>query len=135
MVDKALPGRQNANAGFLDVSGERAGGEEEVVGVAVDVAEGVFLAGFEPNGVVVSVALTPGSVMEEIIADPEIGHRGLRRNSFDCRVWVDGGFNGEKARIRNTHHADATIVVRHILDEPGYCVVCVRSFVDAIRVG
>src|SRR5277367_6304131 len=111
VVDESLPGGEDADAGFLDVAGERAGVEEEVVGITVDLAESVFLAGFEADGVIVSIALTPGSVVEEVVADPEVGHGGLRRNGFYGGVAVDGGFDGEEAGIGDAHDADAAGVV------------------------
>ena len=134
VVDEALPGGENAEARLFDISCERAGVKEEVVGVAIDFAEGVFFAGFEADGVVVPVALTPCAVVEEVVADPEVGHGGLRRDGFYGGVGIDGGFDGEEAGIGYAHDADASVVVGDVLDEPGYGVVGVCGFIDAVRV-
>ena len=72
--------------------------------------------------------------MEEVIADPNVGHGSLRRDSTHRGIRIDPGFYCEEAGIRNAHDADAAVVVRNVAEEPRHCVVAVGAFVDGLRV-
>src|SRR5271156_6023527 len=132
---KALGGGEFSYTGFLRGGREGAGFEEEVVGVFVELAEGVFFGAFHAEGVVVAVGLAEGAVVEEIVAEPDVDHGGLRRDGFHGGVRIDARGLCEEAGIGDAEDADAAIVVGNVFDEPGDGVVGVGAFVDEFGIG
>jgi hypothetical protein len=75
------------------------------------------------------------SVMMHIVTHEAIGNRRLRRGAFERRVGVDHAGRGIKARIGDSDHADAAVVVRSVLYEPVDRVISVGALVDVVRAG
>ena len=67
-----------------------------------------------------------------VVAMKPVRDRRLRRDGFDCRMTIDAGHRGVKARIRNAVDADPAVVVRHVLNQPIDGVVGVGGLVDLL---
>ena len=67
----------------------------------------------------------------EVVAEPHVGRRGLRRDRLQRRVWLDRRHDGGPPVVRHTEHADPAVVVRHVLQQPFDGVVGVGALVEA----
>src|SRR6516165_3115775 len=116
MAEKQFPRRQGLlRAGLLYVFGERAAPEEVIESIFwpsvlfLAVADvGLLLARLQTEDVVVAVGLAEGPVVEEVVAHPDIDHRGLRRNGLHCRVRIDAGLHCEKPWIAGSDESSAS---------------------------
>ena len=141
MLEEELPGGQQIGAGFFHVA-RKAAPREKVV-EAVDGSSFVVLAvihlgpvlcGFDAEHVVVTVALAKGAIVEEVVADPDIDHGGLRRDGFDGRMRIDARHYGQKAVVAGADDAHAAIVAGHVFHKPGDGVVGVGAFVGGLGI-
>jgi hypothetical protein len=66
----------------------------------------------------------------EVVAEPHVGRRGLRRDRAQRRVRLGRGHDRRPAVVADAEHADAAVVVRHVLHEPVDRVVGIGAFVD-----
>ncbi len=131
--EEGLAGGQIIDGAFAG-GGEGAGVEEEGVGVFLHGGEGVLFTGLHAEDVVVAIGLAESAVVEEVVAEPDVGHGGLRRNGANGRMRIDAGFGSQEPRIRNADDADAAVVVADVREEPGDGVVGVGALVDGMRV-
>ena len=99
-------------------------------GVLVGIAEGRIFASLHAEDVVVAVGLAEGAVVEKVVAEPDVGHGGLRGDGADGGMGIDAGFGSEEAGVGNAHDADAAVVAGDVFEEPGDGVVGVSGFVD-----
>ncbi len=81
-----------------------------------------------------AVAEAEGAVVVEIVAQELIGGGRLRRDGLEGRMRVEHRHHGEPAAVGDAEHADAAVVVRHVLEQPVDRVVSVGAFVDGLGV-
>ena len=72
------------------------------------------------------------AVVMAIVAEVPVDERRLRTRRLVRRMCVDHAGGGEEARRRDAPRADATVVVRDVLDQPVDRVVGVGAFVDVL---
>ena len=151
VVEESLPGGEEFGSGFVlwgfsggvegaagHCIGSFDGGGEGAVfeqsGVLVRIAERGFFVRLHAEDVIVAVGLAEGAVVEEVVAEPDIGHGGLGGDGADGGMGIDAGLSGEEARVGNPDHADAAVVAGDVFEEPGDGVVSVGGLVDGARV-
>ncbi len=101
---------------------------------AIEIESLVLLGCFHARRILQAVAQTKRPVVMEIVAQVHVGRRGLLGNSFQRRMRIDHGHHGEPAAVGNPQHARASVVVRHVVEQPLYGVVSVGALVDRLRV-
>ena len=75
------------------------------------------------------------AAMQCVVAVEHVGHRGLRRNSLQCRMRIDHAHGREKAGVRDAVHAHVAVVVAHVLDQPLDGIPGVGALVGVLRAG
>src|SRR5262245_16454145 len=71
--------------------------------------------------------------MVPVIANEPVAYWSLRRSSLDRRVGLDDAHRCVKARIGNAPHANPTIVIGYVFEQPLDRIMGVAAFVDFAR--
>ena len=133
MLDEIVPGRDLALEVRRVGVRQRAQPKIPLEGVATVEREGsVLLRGFHHRGVLEAVAEPEGAVVMEVVAQEHVGRRRLGRGGLECRVRFEQGHHRQPARVGDAQHADAAVVVLHVLDQPVDRVVRVGALVDGL---
>src|ERR1019366_9516108 len=142
MFEKKLPCRERGfDAGFLYVLSKGSALEKIIVAIArlavfvLAVADvRVFLRRFHSKHVVVSIGLTKCAIVKEVIAHPNIDHRRLRRDGFDCRMRIHAGHYRQKSGIAGADKSGAPVIALYVFKQPIYGVVSISALVDCLTI-
>ncbi len=135
MGDEVVPRRHLALKVFRVDVGQGPELEVPLEGVMpVELEVRVDLAGFHHGHVFKAVAQAEGAVVMKIVAEEHICGRGLRRDCLECRMRLQHAHDRQPAWIADAQHADAPVVVRHLLHEPIDGVVGVGALVDGLGI-
>ena len=114
MRDKGVPRREFPRVEFGN-SAERAHSQIPIIGVFVEGYVSAFFICFHRLHALVAVTLTKCAVVKKIIAEPRVGHRPLRRRSFQRRVGVNGRDCRQPTAVGHADDPNATVVLRNVL--------------------
>ena len=95
---------------------------------------GRCLAALDPGRERDALRLAERALMKEVVAEPGVRRRRLRRDRLESGVRVDARESREPAAIRNAEHADLAVVVRQLLHQPVDGVVRISRFVGTGRI-
>ena len=114
---------------------ERAEREVPVVGVVPREAELLeLLRALELERVLERVAQPEGPVVVEVVAEPHVGRRGLRRDRPERGVRLEGAHDRGPALVGDAEHPDPAVVAGQVLHQPVDRVPGVRALVERLRV-
>jgi hypothetical protein len=108
--------------------------EEKIVGILVEFGESIFLGAFHPKCVVIAVSFAESTIMEEIVAHPDVNHGCLWRDCFYGRMRIEASSHGEESWIGDAEYPNPTIVIGNVLEEPRNGVVSIRAFVHEQKI-
>ena len=136
MLDEVVPGRNlSVEEEGVDV-GERAQRQVPAVGVVPIEAELLeLLSALELVGVFEAVAQAKRSVVVEVVAEPHVGGRGLRRDRRERRVRLERPHDRRPAPVGDSEHPGLAVVARDVLQQPLDRVVRVGPLVEGLLVG
>src|SRR5262245_3997849 len=72
--------------------------------------------------------------MKKVVSHPKVSDWRLRGNGLESRVRADERHRGKPTVVRDSHDANASVIMRHVLNEPVNRVVSVRALVDRLHV-
>ena len=115
--------------------GERAELQIPLVGVVdVEGELGILLPRFHHRRVLEAVGEAECAVVMEVVPQPHVGRRGLRRRGFERRVRIGERHRRRPAVVGHAEHPGAAVVRGHVLHEPIDRVVGVGRFIDCLGV-
>src|SRR5262245_1651886 len=72
--------------------------------------------------------------MEEVVAEPGVGHRRLRRQGLKRRMRLQQRDGSQPSGVRDAENPHAPVVVLDVFDQPVDRVVSIRSLVYGLLV-
>jgi hypothetical protein len=137
MADEVVPGRERlVEIAAIGVP-QRAELEIPVVGVvAIDQRRGRsdFLRGLHHVGVLEAVAQSECAVVMEVVAKPHVRRRRHRHDRLQRRMRIERAHHRQPRRVARADHADASVVVGDVLEQPFDGVGGVGALVDRLRI-